>query len=218
MKLILSFIILLSFLIYVSPFYSLYKIGTSIQNQDERSLNSYMDWPMLQESLRRDVKTFLREREKMREKNLDNPIEGIFEDVKQFGGLLFGEKAIDIAINKVVTPNGIFKLYKLSESKKTKNIKSSEANEISEKTNNDSFIQYQGYALTHFSFASLGNIEANVSGSNVDVFFKMKFNFPRWILYTVKSDKLTNEIAKKVEDKIDLLKNLNRKINPLKKK
>ena len=30
------------------------------------------------------------------------------------------------------------------------------------------------------------------------------------------SEKLTNEIAKKVEDKIDLLKNLNRKVNPLK--
>mgnify|MGYP001351195588 CR=1 FL=1 len=52
--------------------------------------------------------------------HLDNPIEGIFEDVKKFGGLLFGKKAIDIAINKVVTPEGIFRLYKMSTSRENK--------------------------------------------------------------------------------------------------
>ena len=179
-----------------------------------------MDWPSLQESLREDVKAFLKNRENLRKKDLDNPIEGIFEDVKKFGGLLFGKKAIDIAIDKVVTPEGIFKLYKMRTSRENKkNINNNEGIPKTEKgdsLDHNTIMEYDGYALTDYSFISLGNLEANVTASDIDIYFKMKFIFPRWVLYTVKSEKLTNEIAKKVEDKIDLLKNLNRKVNPLK--
>ena len=217
MKTLFSILLLIILLLYFSPFYSLYKIGSSIENQDKKTLNYYMDWPSLQDSLRKDVKSFLRQREKLREESLDNPIEGIFEDVKKFGGLLFGEKAIDIAIEKVVTPEGIFKLYRLNNNKN--NNKSNNENKAdSNPPTGENVLEYEGYALTDFNFISLTNIEANVEASEIDIYFKMKFIFPRWILYTVRSDKLTNEIAKKVEDKIDLLKNLNRKINPLKKK
>ena len=122
MKTSLCLILSLIFLVYISPFFSLYKIGTSIQKEDKQTLNNYMDWPSLQESLKNDVKSFLKNREKLRENGLDNPIEGIFEDVKKFGGLLFGEKAISIAIDKVVSPEGIFRLYKLKDkSRKTTN-------------------------------------------------------------------------------------------------
>ena len=221
MKPALYVILSLVLLLYVSPFYSLYNIGSSIQEQDSVTLNKYMDWPRLRDSLRRDVKTFLKNRENLRKKDLDNPIEGIFEDVKKFGGLLFGEKAIDIAIKKVVTPEGIFNLYKLS----TKNdYKRNDSNKNKEHPTKDdahskeSIFEYDEYALTDFNFISLGDLEATVAASDIDIYFKMKFIFPRWVLYKVKSEKLTNEIAKKVEDKIDLLKNLNRKINPLKKK
>lgn len=180
-----------------------------------------MDWPSLQKSLRDDVKAFLKNRENLRKKDLDNPIEGIFEDVKKFGGLLFGKKAIDIAIDKVVTPEGIFKLYKMSTSRENKkNVNKNEGIPKTEKdksSGHNTIVEYDGYALTDYNFISLGNLEANVAASDVDIYFKMKFIFPRWVLYTVKSEKLTNEIAKKVEDKIDLLKNLNRKVNPLKK-
>ena len=105
----------------------------------------------------------------------------------------------------------------------TENKKNINKNEGIPKTEKDkssdhnTIVEYDGYALTDYNFISLGNLEANVAASDVDIYFKMKFIFPRWVLYTVKSEKLTNEIAKKVEDKIDLLKNLNRKVNPLKK-
>ena len=221
MKTSLIIIISILFLVYISPFFSLYKIGVSIQNQDKATLNNYMDWPSLQKSLRDDVKAFLKNRENLRKKDLDNPIEGIFEDVKKFGGLLFGKKAIDIAIDKVVTPEGIFKLYKMSTSRENKkNLNKNEGIPKTEKdksSGHNTIVEYDGYALTDYNFISLGNLEANVAASDVDIYFKMKFIFPRWVLYTVKSEKLTNEIAKKVEDKIDLLKNLNRKVNPLKK-
>ena len=220
MKTSLIVIISILSLVYISPFFSLYKIGVSIQNQDKATLNNYMDWPSLQESLRQDVKAFLKNRENLRKKDLDNPIEGIFEDVKKFGGLLFGKKAIDIAIDKVVTPEGIFKLYKMrTSSENKKNINNNEGipnTEKDESSDHNTIMEYDGYALTDYSFISLGNLEANVTASDIDIYFKMKFIFPRWVLYTVKSEKLTNEIAKKVEDKIDLLKNLNRKVNPLK--
>ncbi len=217
MKTLFSILAILILILYFSPFFSLYKIGSSIQNENEQTLNYYMDWPSLKDSLRKDVKSFLRQREKLREETLDNPIEGIFEDVKKFGGLLFGEKAIDIAIEKVVTPQGIFKLYRFNNN--NNNNKSNSQNKTkSNPSTVENVLEYEGYALTDFNFISLGDIEANVSVSEIDIYFKMKFIFPRWILYTVRSDKLTNEIAKKVEDKIDLLKNLNRKINPLKKK
>lgn len=217
MKTLFSILAILILILYFSPFFSLYKIGSSIQNENEQTLNYYMDWPSLKDSLRKDVKSFLRQREKLREETLDNPIEGIFEDVKKFGGLLFGEKAIDIAIEKVVTPQGIFKLYRFNNN--NNNNKSNSQNKTkSNPSTVENVLEYEGYALTDFNFISLGDIEANVSASEIDIYFKMKFIFPRWILYTVRSDKLTNEIAKKVEDKIDLLKNLNRKINPLKKK
>ena len=217
MKTFFSILILIVSLLYISPFYSLYKIGISVQKEDEKTLNYYMDWPSLQDSMKKDVKSFLKQREKLREKSLDNPIEGIFEDVKKVGGLLFGEKAIDIAIEKVLTPKGIFKLYKINTNMKTSKPSTNSKSETGI-SNNETVLEYEGYALKDFNFISISNLEANVFAANTDIYLKMKFIFPRWILYTVKSDKLTNEIAKKVEDKIDLLKNLNRKINPLKKK
>ena len=137
MKTSLIVIISILSLVYISPFFSLYKIGVSIQNQDKATLNNYMDWPSLQESLREDVKAFLKNRENLRKKDLDNPIEGIFEDVKKFGGLLFGKKAIDIAIDKVVTPEGIFKLYKMRTSRENKkNINNNEGITKTKKRNN----------------------------------------------------------------------------------
>ena len=163
-------------------------------------------------------RSFLKNREKLRENGLDNPIEGIFEDVKKFGGLLFGEKAISIAIDKVVSPEGIFRLYKLKDkSRKTTNNPKTKTND-SDIVKSENILEYDGYRLTSFNFITLSDLEATISTSHADVYFRMRFIFPRWILYTVKSETLTNEIAKKVEDKIDLLKNLNRKINPLKKK
>ena len=218
MKTSLCLILSLIFLVYISPFFSLYKIGTSIQKEDKQTLNNYMDWPSLQESLKNDVKSFLKNREKLRENGLDNPIEGIFEDVKKFGGLLFGEKAISIAIDKVVSPEGIFRLYKLKDkSRKITNNPKTKTND-SDIVKSENILEYDGYRLTSFNFITLSDLEATISTSHADVYFRMRFIFPRWILYTVKSETLTNEIAKKVEDKIDLLKNLNRKINPLKKK
>ena len=77
MKTSLIIIISILFLVYISPFFSLYKIGVSIQNQDKATLNNYMDWPSLQKSLRDDVKAFLKNRENLRKKDLDNPIEGL---------------------------------------------------------------------------------------------------------------------------------------------
>ena len=217
MKTSLYLILSLTILLYISPFFSLYKIGTSIRKQDTHTLNNYMDWPSLQVSLKKDVKSFLKEREKLRENGLENPIEGIFEDVKKFGGLLFGQKAISIAIDKVVSPEGVFKLYKLANKpKKTKKNTKTDVDKT-DIVKSGNIFQYDGYALTNFNFITLSDLEATISTSDADVYFKMKFIFPRWILYTVKSETLTNAIAKKVEDKIDLLKNLNRKINPLKK-
>jgi len=46
-----------------------------------------------------------------------------------------------------------------------------------------------------------------------DIYFKMRFTFPRWVLYTVKSQKLTEVIAKKVEESVDLVRKI-RKILP----
>ena len=217
MKTFLYLFLSLIILLYISPFFSLYKIGTSIRKQDTQTLNNYMDWPSLQESLKKDVKSFLKDREKLRENGLDNPIEGIFEDVKKFGGLLFGQKAISIAIDKVVSPEGVFKLYKLANKPKKSGKNTKTDVDKTDIVKSGNIFQYDGYALTNFNFITLSDLEATISTSDADVYFKMKFIFPRWILYTVKSETLTNEIAKKVEDKIDLLKNLNRKINPLKK-
>jgi len=36
----------------------------------------------------------------------------------------------------------------------------------------------------------------------------MRLIFPRWHLYSIKSDVLSNKIAKKIEDSLDLFKNL----------
>jgi len=216
MKTTLSFLLLLLFLIYISPFFSLYKIAVSIQNQDKQTLNIYMDWNDLQQSLKSDVKLFLKNREKLREKDLDNPVEGILEDVKKFGGLLFGDKAISIAVKKVVTPEGIFKLYKIANKTSNSNNNSTLKKGADSELSKSYVFTAKGYTLTSYNFISLSNLEANVETSNADIYFKMRFIFPRWILYTVKSEKLTDEIARKVEDKIDLLKNLSRKINPLK--
>jgi hypothetical protein len=216
MKTTLSFLLLLLFLIYISPFFSLYKIGVSIQNQDKQTLNIYMDWNDLQKSLKSDVKLFLKNREKLREKDLDNPVEGILEDVKKFGGLLFGDKAISIAVKKVVTPEGIFKLYELVNKSSNSNNNPTLKKKADSELSKTYVFTAKGYTLISYNFISLSDIEANVETSNADIYFKMRFIFPRWILYTVKSEKLTDEIARKVEDKIDLLKNLSRKINPLK--
>ena len=58
-------------------------------------------------------------------------------------------------------------------------------------------------------------MEATVLTPEGDIYFKMRFVFPTWYLYTVKSQKLTEEISKKVEDSVNLLKNLNRKLNDI---
>ena len=40
-----------------------------------------------------------------------------------------------------------------------------------------------------------------------DIYFKMRMIFPRWHLYQVKSEKIAEESAKRLEDSTDLLKN-----------
>jgi len=202
-------LLLIAILVFLSPLYSLYKIGTAVKEKDKNTLSSYIVWPEIQVSVKEDVREHLKNRSKLREKELDNPIEGVLEDIKKIGGTIFGEKAIDIAIKKVVTPEGVIKLIEISEKRNTNKKKETSSNE----KGISSF--YDGYGLEELNFISLSDMEATVLTPDGDIYFKMRFVFPTWYLYTVKSQKLTEEISKKVEDSVNLLKNLNRKLNDI---
>ena len=73
-------------------------------------------------SVKKDVKRFIKKRAKERKEDLDNPIEGIFEDIKIVGEKVFGGTALDIAIKKIITADGVIKLVELSERKKIKKL------------------------------------------------------------------------------------------------
>ena len=196
-------------LAFMSPFYSLYKIGNAIKEKDVNTLNIYVMWSEIQSSTKRDVSEQLKNREKRRKKELDNPIEGVFEDIRKVGGELFGGKALEVAIKKVVTPEGIIKLFEIAERKSK--IRDANGQDSGAKSSRKSF-NYKDYSLEKFNFLSISDFEAKVITPEGDIYFKMRFVFPRWHLYMVKSQKLNEEISKKIEDSVDLLKNLTRPI------
>lgn len=209
MKAFFSFLVLIGFLFYISPFYSMYQIGSSIKSEDKETLNSYTSWPELQASVKEDLKLFLKNREQLRKKEVDGPIGGAIEDLKKFSELLFGEKAINVAVKKVINPDSIIKLAKISSSK-TPNSQ----DEVSQSSGaNSQIFSYNGYSLESFNLISINDFEALVLTPEGDIYFKMRFIFPRWVLYTVKSQKLTEVIAKKVEESVDLVRKI-RKILP----
>ena len=196
-------------LAFMSPFYSLYKIGNAIKEKDVDTLNVYVMWPEIQSSIKRDVSEHLKNREKRRKKELDNPIEGVFEDIRKVGGELFGGKALEVAIKKVVTPEGIIKLFEIAErASKTRDVNGQDPGAKSSQKS----VNYKDYSLEKFNFLSISYFEAKVIAPEGDIYFKMRFVFPRWYLYMVRSQKLNEEISKKVEDSVDLLKNLTKPI------
>ena len=107
MKILVWFLLFISLTLFLSPAYSLYKIGIAIKEKDKATLNAYILWSELQESLKKDVNGYVKRRAKQRKDKLDNPVEGIFEDLKRFGGRLFGDKALEIAVAKIVTPEAV---------------------------------------------------------------------------------------------------------------
>jgi len=193
----------------MSPFYSLYKIGSAIKEKDVNTLNVYVMWPEIQSSIKKDVSEHLKNREKRRKKELDNPIEGVFEDIRKVGGELFGGKALEVAIKKVVTPEGIIKLFEIAERKSK--IRDANGQDSGAKSSQKS-VNYKDYSLERFNFLSISDFEAKVIAPEGDMYFKMRFVFPKWHLYMVRSQKLNEEISKKVEDSVDLLKNLTKPI------
>ncbi|MBT3445835.1 DUF2939 domain-containing protein [bacterium] len=209
MKAFAFLLVLIVSLLYISPFYSMYQIGNSIKSDDKETLNLYTSWPELQASVKEDLELFLKNREELRKKEVEGPIGGAIEDLKKFSELLFGEKAINVAVKKVINPDSIIKLAKISSSK-TPNSEE----EVSQSTDADSQIfSYDGYSLESFNLISISDFEALVLTPEGDIYFKMRFTFPRWVLYTVKSQKLTEVIAKKVEESVDLVRKI-RKILP----
>ena len=76
-------LLLIAILVFLSPLYSLYKIGTAVKEKDKNTLSSYIVWPEIQVSVKEDVREHLKNRSKLREKELDNPIEGVLEDIKK---------------------------------------------------------------------------------------------------------------------------------------
>ena len=134
MKFFIWTLILISSLLFISPAYSLYKIGIGIKEKDKEVLNGYILWDELQKNVKKDIKRFLKKRAKERKKNIDNPIDGIFEDIKRVGEKVFGGTALDIAVDKIVTPEGIIKLVELTERKKNRDNKSKN-NQIAKKDN-----------------------------------------------------------------------------------
>ena len=206
MKTLIWFLLLISIIFFLSPAFSLYKIGIAIKEKDKSMLNAYIIWPELQESVKKDVKGYVKKRAKQRKDELDNPVEGIFEDLKRVGGKLFGDKALEIAVEKIITPEGIIKIVEISEKKSKKSKKISSSKKMDSKDNNELFNLY-GYSLEKFNFLSLSDFEAKIITPDGDIYFKMKMIFPRWHLYQVKSDKIAEEIAKRIEDSTDLLKN-----------
>tara|TARA_S200000501_G_scaffold10380_1_gene9389 strand:+ start:13803 stop:14450 length:648 start_codon:yes stop_codon:yes gene_type:complete len=206
MKVLVWFLLFISLTLFLSPAYSLYKIGIAIKEKDKATLNAYILWSELQESLKKDVNGYVKRRAKQRKDKLDNPVEGIFEDLKRFGGRLFGDKALEIAVAKIVTPEGIIKIVEISENKNEKLNKTSSSKNKNTKNDNKLFNLY-GYSLKKFNFISLSDFEAEIITPDGDIFFKMRMIFPRWHLYQVKSEKIAEEIAKRIEDSTDLLKN-----------
>lgn len=206
MKVLVWFLLFISLTLFLSPAYSLYKIGIAIKEKDKATLNAYILWSELQESLKKDVNGYVKRRAKQRKDKLDNPVEGIFEDLKRFGGRLFGDKALEIAVAKIVTPEGIIKIVEISENKNEKLNKTSSSKNKNTKNDNKLFNLY-GYSLKKFNFPSLSDFEAEIITPDGDIYFKMRMVFPRWHLYQVKSEKIAEEIAKRIEDSTDLLKN-----------
>lgn len=206
MKVLVWFLLFISLTLFLSPAYSLYKIGIAIKEKDKATLNAYILWSELQESLKKDVNGYVKRRAKQRKDKLDNPVEGIFEDLKRFGGRLFGDKALEIAVAKIVTPEGIIKIIEISENKNEKLNKTSSSKNKNTKNDNKLFNLY-GYSLKKFNFISLSDFEAEIITPDGDIYFKMRMVFPRWHLYQVKSEKIAEEIAKRIEDSTDLLKN-----------
>ena len=210
MKFFLWTVILISSLLFISPAYSLYKIGIGIKEKDKEVLNGYILWDDLQKNVKKDVRRFLKKRAKERKKNIDNPIDGIFEDIKRVGEKVFGGTALDIAVDKIITPDGIIKLVELTERKKNRDNKSKN-NQIAKKDNVKSekkLFNIEGYSLETFKFSSFKNFEAKIITPDGDIAFKMRLIFPRWHLYFVQSDELSSKIASKIEESVDLLKNL----------
>ena len=188
MKFFLWTLILISSLLFISPAYSLYKIGIGIKEKDKEVLNGYILWDELQKNVKKDIKRFLKKRAKERKKNIDNPIDGIFEDIKRVGEKVFGGTALDIAVDKIVTPEGIIKLVELTERKKNRDNKSKN-NQIAKKDNVKSekkLFNIEGYSLETFKFSSFKNFEAKIITPDGDIAFKMRLIFPRWhcLLYT----------------------------------
>lgn len=206
MKVLVWFLLFISLTLFLSPAYSLYKIGIAIKEKDKATLNAYILWSELQESVKKDVNGYVKRRAKQRKDKLDNPVEGIFEDLKRFGGRLFGDKALEIAVAKIVTPEGIIKIVEISENKNEKLNKTSSSKNKNTKNDNKLFNLY-GYSLKKFNFISLSDFEAEIITPDGDIYFKMRMVFPRWHLYQVKSEKIAEEIAKRIEDSTDLLKN-----------
>ena len=206
MKVLVWFLLFISLTLFLSPAYSLYKIGIAIKEKDKATLNAYILWSELQESVKKDVDGYVKKRAKQRKDKLDNPVEGIFEDLKRFGGRLFGDKALEIAVAKIVTPEGIIKIIEISENKNEKLNKTSSSKNKNTKNDNKLFNLY-GYSLKKFNFISLSDFEAEIITPDGDIYFKMRMVFPRWHLYQVKSEKIAEEIAKRIEDSTDLLKN-----------
>ena len=210
MKFFLWTLILISSLLFISPAYSLYKIGIGIKEKDKEVLNGYILWDELQKNVKKDIKRFLKKRAKERKKNIDNPIDCIFEDIKRVGEKVFGGTALDIAVDKIVTPEGIIKLVELTERKKNRDNKSKN-NQIAKKDNVKSekkLFNIEGYSLETFKFSSFKNFEAKIITPDGDIAFKMRLIFPRWHLYFIQSDELSSKIASKIEESVDLLKNL----------
>ena len=193
MKVLVWFLLFISLTLFLSPAYSLYKIGIAIKEKDKATLNAYILWSELQESLKKDVNGYVKRRAKQRKDKLDNPVEGIFEDLKRFGGRLFGDKALEIAVAKIVTPEGIIKIIEISENKNEKLNKTSSSKNKNTKNDNKLFNLY-GYSLKKFNFISLSDFEAEIITPDGDIYFKMRMVFPRWHLYQVKSEKIAEEI------------------------
>jgi hypothetical protein len=215
MKTLIWFLLFVSTTVFLSPAFSLYKIGIAIKEKDKSTLNAYIIWPELQESVKNDVKGYVKKRAKQRKDQIDNPVEGIFEDLKLVGGKLFGEKALEIAVKKIITPEGIIKIVEISEKKSKKSNKTLSSKKLDSKDNNELFNLY-GYSLKKFNFLSLSDFEAKIITPDGDIYFKMRMIFPRWHLYQVKSDKIAEEIAKRIEDSTDLLKNFKKGLESVK--
>ena len=197
MKFFLWTVILISSLLFISPAYSLYKIGIGIKEKDKEVLNGYILWDELQKNVKKDIKRFLKKRAKERKKNIDNPIDGIFEDIKRVGEKVFGGTALDIAVDKIITPDGSIKLVELTERKKNRDNKSKN-NQIDKKDNAKSekkLFNIEGYSLETFKFSSFKNFEAKIITPDGDIAFKMRLIFPRWHLYFIQSDELSSKIA-----------------------